>query len=173
MGRSLEKRNIPSAALGAAALLLLNPAFAAPPLGGQAPRAANQHAIAAQQLDLSFPLHAASAAPPPARGEPGARREPGVRDEFGPLDSAGIAAEKRHSFASPETRKTPGASEQVALPAMGADGMRTRPALQDFVRRVHSEGLPVARLFESKSALLHIGLSPKGKPGLWLVQKTH
>ncbi len=51
--------------------------------------------------------------------------------------------------------------------------MRTRPALQDFVRRVHREGLPVARLFESKSALVHVGLSPKGKPGLWLVQKIH
>jgi len=51
--------------------------------------------------------------------------------------------------------------------------MRTRPAIQDFVRRVHREGLPVARLFETKSALVHLGLSPRGKPGLWLVQKTH
>jgi hypothetical protein len=37
----------------------------------------------------------------------------------------------------------------------------------------HREGLPVARLFETKGALLHLGLNPKGKPGLWLVQKTH
>lgn len=50
--------------------------------------------------------------------------------------------------------------------------MRARPTLQDFVRRVHREGLPVARLFETKTALLHLGLSPRGKPGLWLVQKT-
>jgi len=56
---------------------------------------------------------------------------------------------------------------------MSSDGMRTRPALQDFVRRARREGLPVARLFESKSALVHVGLSPKGKPGLWLVQKIH
>ena len=48
-----------------------------------------------------------------------------------------------------------------------------QPLGQDFVRRAHREGLPVARLFESKSALVHLGLSPKGKPGLWLVQKTH
>jgi hypothetical protein len=48
-----------------------------------------------------------------------------------------------------------------------------QPPGQDFVRRVHREGLPVARLFESKSALVHLGLSPKGKPGLRLVQKTH
>jgi len=51
--------------------------------------------------------------------------------------------------------------------------MHTRPTLQDFVRRVHREGLPVARLFETKGALVHLGLNPKGKPGLWLVQKTH
>ena len=31
----------------------------------------------------------------------------------------------------------------------------------------------MARLFENKSALVHLGLNPKGKPGLWLVQKTH
>jgi hypothetical protein len=51
--------------------------------------------------------------------------------------------------------------------------MHTRPTMQDLVQRVHREGLPVARLFETKSALLHLGLSPRGKPGLWLVQKTH
>jgi len=33
--------------------------------------------------------------------------------------------------------------------------------------------VPVARLFETKGALLHLGLNPKGKPGLWQVQKTH
>jgi hypothetical protein len=42
-----------------------------------------------------------------------------------------------------------------------------------FTRRVHQEGLPVARLFETKSALVSVGLNQKGKPGLWLIQKTH
>jgi len=41
-----------------------------------------------------------------------------------------------------------------------------------FVGRVSREGLPFARLWESKSTLLSIGLSPKGKPGLWLTQKV-
>lgn len=63
--------------------------------------------------------------------------------------------------------------EPIDFPALGADGMRSRPRIQELVRRMHQEGLPVARLFESKSALVHLGLSPKGKPGLWLVQKTH
>jgi len=54
-----------------------------------------------------------------------------------------------------------------------SEGTRPRPGVQEFVWRVRQEGLPVARLFESKSVLLHIGLNPKGKPGLWLVQKIH
>jgi hypothetical protein len=87
---------------------------------------------------------------------------------------AGNSTEKSHGFAAaPTPRQSSGPGERVTLPAMASDGMRTRPAIQDFVRRVHHEGLPIARLFESKSALLHLGLSPKGKPGLWLVQKTH
>jgi hypothetical protein len=45
-------------------------------------------------------------------------------------------------------------------------------AAEEFARRVHREGLPVARLFESKSALVSLGLNQKGKPGLWLIQKT-
>jgi hypothetical protein len=56
---------------------------------------------------------------------------------------------------------------------LGSDGMHARPTIQEFVNRAHREGLPVARLLETKSALLHLGLSPRGKPGLWLVQKTH
>jgi hypothetical protein len=45
-------------------------------------------------------------------------------------------------------------------------------AAEEFARRVHREGLPVARLFESKSALVSLGLNQQGKPGLWLIQKT-
>ncbi len=47
--------------------------------------------------------------------------------------------------------------------------MASRPAI--FVSRVRREGLPFARLWESKSALLSIGLNRNGKPGLWLTQK--
>jgi len=42
-----------------------------------------------------------------------------------------------------------------------------------LVRRVRRQGLPVARLWESKSALVSIGLNQKGKPGLWLTQRIH
>jgi hypothetical protein len=42
-----------------------------------------------------------------------------------------------------------------------------------LARRIRREGLPIARLLETKSALLSIGLNQRGKPGLWLTQKTH
>jgi hypothetical protein len=87
--------------------------------------------------------------------------------------SPAVDVSEKTSFPSMSRRQSLGPQEPVKLPALGADGMRSRPGIQDFVRRVHREGLPVARLFESKSALVHLGLSPKGKPGLWLVQKTH
>jgi hypothetical protein len=88
-----------------------------------------------------------------------------------PFPAADVS-ERASSFPSMSRRRSLGSQQPVQLPALGADNMRSRPGLQDFVRRVHNEGLPVARLFESKSVLVHLGLSPKGKPGLWLVQKT-
>jgi hypothetical protein len=161
MGRRLEKRrNVSHAVLGAASCLLINglmfnSAYAAPPAARQAFRAPSQPQSAlglSQHLDLRAPSHLE----PPAH-----------------LEMAGNTADRSHLFGVPTARQNLNPPEQVPLSAMAADGMRSRPALQDFVRRVHREGLPVARLFESKSALVHVGLSPKGKPGLWLVQKIH
>ena len=72
----------------------------------------------------------------------------------------------------PSRRPTLASREELQLPALGAANARARPTVEEFVHRVRQEGMPVARLFEGKSALVHLGLSPKGKPGLWLVQKT-
>ncbi|MGA2400004.1 MAG: hypothetical protein ABSG30_18365 [Steroidobacteraceae bacterium] len=59
------------------------------------------------------------------------------------------------------------------LPALGGGvPMRTMSKAEDMARRVQREGVPIARLWESRSALLHVGLSPRGKPGLWLIQKV-
>jgi hypothetical protein len=63
--------------------------------------------------------------------------------------------------------------ERAQLPTLGSDAARVRPPLEVLAQRIHREGVPVARLWENKSALLHIGLNQRGKPGLWLVQKTH
>jgi hypothetical protein len=45
--------------------------------------------------------------------------------------------------------------------------------VQALAERFRREGLPVARLWENHAALLSLGLNSKGKPGIWLVQKTH
>ena len=44
---------------------------------------------------------------------------------------------------------------------------------KQLVERFRREGLPVARLWETHSALLSLGLNQHGKPGVWLIQKTH
>jgi hypothetical protein len=46
------------------------------------------------------------------------------------------------------------------------------PAKAIAVRAQH-EGVPFARLWENKSALVSVGLNQKGHLGLWLIQKTH
>jgi hypothetical protein len=48
----------------------------------------------------------------------------------------------------------------------------TKPSIQERVRLSRRDGFPVARLWENNSTLLHLGLNPKGKPGLWLMKKT-
>jgi hypothetical protein len=58
-------------------------------------------------------------------------------------------------------------------PSVGSElpAMRTMSRAQEMARRFRSEGLPVARLFESRSALVSLGLNQRGKPGIWLIQK--
>jgi hypothetical protein len=65
-------------------------------------------------------------------------------------------------------------SRELNLPALGADAgsARLMSGPETMVRRFRHEGLPVARLWENRSALVSLGLNAKGKPGLWLVQKT-
>jgi hypothetical protein len=60
------------------------------------------------------------------------------------------------------------------LPALGADAAPAarKSTVEELAHRVHREGLPVARLWENHTALVSLGLSPRGKPGLWLIQKV-
>ena len=78
----------------------------------------------------------------------------------------------------PSARRGPDAQQAAArleqsLPRLGNDGpaVRTMGRAEEMVRRFHREGLPVARLFETRSALVHLGLNQRGKPGIWLIQK--
>jgi hypothetical protein len=148
MAKDLEIKALSVAALEVGALFLLaSGVFAAPPQGRpQLPQSRMQSQIQEpQHLDLRPPSHVA--------------------------ESGGIAEKSHSAFPSMAHRQNL-AQEQVEPPILASDGMRSRPTIQDLVHRVHREGVPVARLFETKSALLHLGLNPKGKPGLWLVQKT-
>jgi hypothetical protein len=118
------------------------PAWASPPPSRPATGAAPSHP---PHLDLR----------PPSMHAPG---------DFGP------GSGDRPSWGRP---RAPG-SRDNNLPALGADAgeARVMSRAESFARRFHREGLPVARLWENHSALLSLGLNAKGKPGLWLVQKT-
>lgn len=65
--------------------------------------------------------------------------------------------------------------DRTRLPALRTSensGRLMSPA-ETLARRIHREGLPIAHLWQSKSALLSIGLNNRGKPGIWLTQKVH
>ena len=118
-------------------------------------------------------LNSALAAPPAGRPPKSQIQTLGQHLDLRAPSHAVEVVERPSAFPS-STHPQLGASEQaIQLPQLGVAGAQSRPGIQQFVRQVRREGLPVARLFESKSALVHLGLSPKGKPGLWLVQKTH
>jgi hypothetical protein len=146
MDGNTQQQCVSTSALVLAGLLVAQIAVAAPPLHAQQTPPQHQsvqsQSVQTPRLDLRVPSHVA--------------------------DMTETAAER--SF--PSRHQAVGPQAAVQLPALGSESVRARPTVQEFVRRVHQEGLPVARLFEGKSALVHLGLSPKGKPGLWLVQKT-
>ena len=72
-------------------------------------------------------------------------------------------------------RKTLAGLEQAQLSGSSSETPQARipGRVEELALRFHREGLPLARLWETKSALVSLGLNPKGKPGLWLTQKTH
>jgi len=62
---------------------------------------------------------------------------------------------------------------QTRALGVGETNFRTMSQAEILALRIRREGLPIARLLESKSALLSIGLNQRGKPGLWITQKVH
>jgi hypothetical protein len=65
--------------------------------------------------------------------------------------------------------------EDKRLSSLGAAMNQDRPnnRTEAFIQRFHREGLPLARLWQGRAAVVSLGLNPKGKPGLWLVKQTH
>src|SRR6202163_3485935 len=71
-----------------------------------------------------------------------------LRPSASALAAAGeTAGETPAAFPSSLHRHALGAQEQIELPVMGTAGGRTRvpTRIEEFARRVHREGLPVAR----------------------------
>ncbi|MGO9930296.1 MAG: hypothetical protein ACLPV8_00530, partial [Steroidobacteraceae bacterium] len=86
-----------------------------------------------------------------------------------------IASDATSPIRFPSPRSTPeSADDTYRLPALGTDARLVKVTFraEGFEHRVHREGLPVVRLWESNSALLSLGLNQRGKPGLWLVKKV-
>ena len=85
------------------------------------------------------------------------------------------AAEKAPAAFPSMRRRILGGQEQVQLSGFGSETPHARipGRVEELALRFHREGLPIARLWENKSALLSLGLNQKGKPGLWIVQKVH
>ena len=96
-----------------------------------------------------------------------------LRLDLHPMAATPQAEEPSRSFPSPLHQHNLKAQPQLQLPDLGANvtQSRTPSRAEEYARRFHREGLPVARLWENKSALLSLGLNEKGKPGLWIVQK--
>jgi hypothetical protein len=149
MGETANRRLAHLAMLGLWGMSM-SAALAAPPL---VQRAARWDSRPAMDLRSSLEMHAAAAT------------------------AMAVSEKNSEAFPSSLHRQTwAGQNQQQSeVPVLGSTGTQSRidSPIQALARRVHREGLPVARLWENKSALVSLGLNQKGKPGLWIIQKIH
>ena len=90
-----------------------------------------------------------------------------------PATAMAAADKAPATFPSLRQRSLSGREQiQLSGSTSGSPQARIPGRVEELALRFHREGLPIARLWESKSALVSLGLNQKGKPGLWIVQKT-
>jgi hypothetical protein len=131
--------------------------------------AKNQFLVAAAAgLAGLFLLHSASAAPPSARQMPFQGRQLDLSAPAHAIESS----LKVPALPSMSHQQAVASPEQERFANLRSGSTPTQPSMEERVRLARRNGLPVARLWESKSALLHLGFNQKGKPGLWIIQKT-
>ncbi len=106
-----------------------------------------------------FLLNSASAAPPSGRQPQFQGRQ---------LDLSAPA----HLIENSIKVQQPPSAPQERFANLRLGSMPTQPSMEERLRVARRDGLPVARLWEGKSVLLHLGFNQKGKPGLWIMQKT-
>jgi hypothetical protein len=100
----------------------------------------------------------------------------GHLDLRAPANVPQSAADAAATSGFPSSRRLGGSTaDALQLPGPGTTEAypREMSRVEEFARRVHREGLPIARLWESHSALVSLGLNQRGKPGIWLIQKVH
>jgi hypothetical protein len=120
------------------------------------------------------PAEIAAASPPSPRSTFPAHPSDAQRAASGPLDLRPPADFPSSEVPFPSPRRTAKSALIDEQPsALGTTGprMSVMSRAEELTRRIHREGLPLARLWESHSALLSLGLNPRGKPGIWLIQK--
>jgi hypothetical protein len=142
----------------------------------------------AEKIAYASPPIARPTAPAHWPGETTAPHPTGLsRGDFGRLDlrapkdfsamrSAGSepsSSESSTDIPFPSVRRSAAsAPREEEQPGFGNSGFKSMSRAEELARRFHREGLPLARLWESHSALVSVGLSPRGKPGIWLIQKV-
>jgi hypothetical protein len=162
------------AAGGALSMALAAAAVASPPPGRGSTMPANPHSGDTGGGRLSaLPLQAAAHSSLAAKLDLRAPAEVAA----GSAPTGGLQVLAVDGLAFPSVRHT---SDDAArgrpeeqLPSFGTEGLVAHPMsrAQQLATRFRREGLPVARLFESHSALVSLGLNQRGKPGIWLIQK--
>jgi hypothetical protein len=154
-------------------------------------------ALIAGLAALALGMGSAEASPPPSRGAPLARvtlespHPSGRLDLRAPSDfgaaraSSEFPTEPSASSSAPfpsarRASKNESSEEQplddspsIGNTGLGATGlaMKNTSRAEELTHRLHREGLPIARLWQTRSAMVSLGLSPRGKPGIWLIQK--
>lgn len=174
-------RLISMAASCVCTLGLLNSAFAFPPFGrGIASHPTTEAAHPASLIGKSVVRSAPMSTPALDLRAPKEQAPQAAREGAGALASASFPSPIHHS----EIGMTdPGIGDRSAdvrtrPAALGADAMSIQEMSQgqiiaQRIQHMRREGLPVARLWESPSAALSIGLNQRGKPGLWFTQRMH
>jgi hypothetical protein len=125
--------------------------------------------VAAHGLAGLFLLDSVSAAPPPSRPT----QIQGRQLDLSPPTRVIESSAKTPAVSAMGRQQSVESPQQDRFANLGLGSLQTHPSMEQRIREFHRDGLPVARLWENKSALLHLGLNQKGKPGLWIVQKTH
>jgi hypothetical protein len=165
MGGGVNQHFFVAALLGAWGSLGLTIVHAGEPFtkvlrGGSAHSAAGARLPAGPPTDrpTGRPTGRLDLTPPPALAARSAEAQNAVESFPAPKRSNGVMAETQAKWAN------------LSSPA---DSQRISSRAEQLARNFHRDGLPVARLFQSQNALVHIGLNQKGKPGLWIIERLH